>query len=1031
LHPSAADRRRHVCRVLVAAAGYGKTTALRRWYPPAAAYWHRGTGLDCPDTAAKELPRLVCDAVHGGARQIVVDDTPPLPPEAVRALVEAIGELPGPVSVVLSGRWPVAAAPVRWLGRGLWSELGPADLALSAEEVAELLADEYRLSDVDLAERLHDATGGWPALVHLGAQTLRLAGVPAGPLLPAIAAPGGPLAEYLAGEVVAALPATAVRLLRQVADLAPVSGELGRALGHRRADEAVRLLTRTGLVVGERVVPVLAEVVRRGGRPVPRATAARTLAAAAAFFDVNGPPIAAARAFQRAGDHARCARVLDDHGDALLATGHPAAVVELVDALPDPLRTRRLRLLRGDALLVVGDLDAAARAYAAVAATGSVPDAALAWRTGRVHYQRGDARAALAAFAAATPGADGAAPGADGAAPGADGAGPDADGAFLVAHTAHAHLLAGDVEQATATARRAVALATAAGHDGALATAHVALALCLGVAGDRAGSEEQYALALPIARRIGDVVLLGRLFTNRTYHLLCTARYGDALASAHESARCAAAAGSPHLRAIATSNKADALSMLGRHDEAVRKYEAVLAMYQRMGSRRVAGVHLGLGEVYRRRGWREQARAAYEEAVRVAEPAGFASALVPALAGLAMVLIGDDDVAAAACADRADDGAPALLARGWVAVARADRNAATDLAARAAGSARAQHDRAGLADALELRAAAEPDPARARECLREAYGIWAEAGATVEAARIQVLLARLPGAGTEDRLNGLVGAEHLAAAGALVDRVRIAAGGEAMPGDPVAIRAFGRFEVHVAGRPVPASGWQSRKARDLLRILVARRGRPVPRGELCELLWPDDDPDRTGHRLSVLLSIVRGVLDPGKANATDHYLVADQTSIALDITRVRVDVEEFLAHVAQGRRLVDRGAAAEARTLLTAVERQYTADAFADEPYADWSRPMREEARAAYLSVLRMLAQVTRAASGPGAAVGLLLRLLEHDPYDEYAHRSLVHAFVAGGQHGEARRAFGRYRDAMREIGVRPGPIGPAAPADH
>ncbi|MFD0599668.1 hypothetical protein ACFQZ4_51210 [Catellatospora coxensis] len=62
----------------------------------------------------------------------------------------------------------------------------------------------------------------------------------------------------------------------------------------------------------------------------------------------------------------------------------------------------------------------------------------------------------------------------------------------------------------------------------------------------------------------------------------------------------------------------------------------------------------------------------------------------------------------------------------------------------------------------------------------------------------------------------------------------------------------------MAGQVVPASSWQSRKARDLLRILVGRRGRPVPRSELSELLWPDGDVQRTGHRLSVLLNIVRG-----------------------------------------------------------------------------------------------------------------------------------------------------------------------------
>jgi hypothetical protein len=38
---------------------------------------------------------------------------------------------------------------------------------------------------------------------------------------------------------------------------------------------------------------------------------------------------------------------------------------------------------------------------------------------------------------------------------------------------------------------------------------------------------------------------------------------------------------------------------------------------------------------------------------------------------------------------------------------------------------------------------------------------------------------------------------------------------------PVVIRTLGRFEVSLAGVPVPTSAWQFRKARDLLRILVA------------------------------------------------------------------------------------------------------------------------------------------------------------------------------------------------------------------
>jgi DNA-binding SARP family transcriptional activator len=811
---------------------------------------------------------------------------------------------------------------------------------------------------------------------------------------------------------------------------------------------------------------VVAEAVRRlghaGGRPGPRPAGAGPVpvsdgeradiaALAAAWFDEHGPPAAAALAHHRCGQDESCARVLDRHGEAMLAAGHAETVGQLIPELAVPLRTPRLWLLLGDARRAAGALDDAARAYAAAAPGLPVRSAALAWRTGRIHYQRGDARAALAAFAESGPGPH-----------------PPADAALLAAWTANAQLLAGDPETALRHARDAVAAA----RDGmpadlagdarppgagftptaALATAHVSMALCLGALGDDTGSEEHYRLALPVAERIGDVVLLTRIFTNRTYRLLRAARFTEALAAARTSARYASAARQASLRAIATCNEADALAMLGRFDEAVRQYERAIVAYQRIGSRRVAGAQLGLGEVYLRRGWHEQARAAYEAAARIAAEAGNAHVRVPAEAGLALVLMADDPVAAAAhAAAAADPGAPgrgpALLARGWSALNQGDRRRAGEFAVQACETAREQGDRPGLADALELRGAVYAggpgaEPGRARAALRECRAIWTDAGAAVEAARVTVTISQLRDAGPDDRILGLLAAERLEAAGAVVADLRLrtgrpagpAAGAADRPAAEITVQALGRFEVRVDGVPVPPSRWQSRKARDLLRILVARRGRPVPRDELCELLWPDDDQAKTGHRLSVLLSIVRGVLDPARARAADHYLVADQASIALDVTRVNVDVEDFLSYVAKAGRLVDAGRPAEARDLLVTIDRHHGADAFDDEPYAPWSGPLREETRAAYLSMLRMLARVCGANSAD-AAVGYLLRLLERDPYDEAAHRNLVRCLVRAGRHGEARRAFDRYGEAMRAIGVRPpdqsllAPHAPARPA--
>ncbi|MDI6102199.1 BTAD domain-containing putative transcriptional regulator [Actinoplanes sp. NEAU-A12] len=1010
-----ASRERGV-RCLVAAAGYGKTTALRRWFPGAAVRPRDGDSVP--------LNRFVTGAVTAGDRLVIVDGLPRMSAEDLHPLLEAVESGEDDVTVVLASRWPLPPQATRWLGSGLWTDLGPLDLALSPERIADLVAGEYGLSAPDLADRLYTATGGWPALVHLSAESLRLGGVPSGPLAPVLAEPGGPIARYVADEVLTALSADAIRLLRQVGELSPVSAGLCGALGLRGAPRIVGLLRRAGLLTRpawpalcpgapapeEHVIPVIAEVVRHGQRRPP--TGAGTAATAAAWFDDHGPPVAAAREYLRAGDHARCARVLDAHGDRMIAEGRSRAVVELVPRLPERHRGRRLRLLLGDALRTLGDLGAAAREYEAVAAAEPAGDAGLAWRRGRIHYQRGDARAALEILEQRP----------QSAAP--------AELALLLSWTAHAHLLAGDTGAACGCARRALAAAGESGQDSVLASAHLSVALCLSVAGDIAGGEEHYALALPIAERTGDVLLLARIHINRTHQLLRTGRFAEGLAMAEQSARYAALAGAPSLRAIATSNEAEALAMLGRYDEAVRRYEAALAHYQSKGSRRFTTALLGLGDLYRRRGWREQARAAYEETVRVAEEAGNAHVLVPALAGLALVRLDDDAKAAAMHAEQAVRGAadeivvPALLAHGWVVLRTAGPEQAAVPAGRAADIARAQGDLAGLADALELRAAIEHDLDRAREALREAHAIWSRAGAVVEAARILVVLGRLPGAGNGDRLGGLLAAEQLVSAGVLTDRAAGMSGARASGAGPayqtVTIQALGRFEVRLDGRPVPASRWQSRKARDLVRILVARRGRPVPRGELCELLWPDDDAERTGHRLSVLLSIVRGVLDPAKTFAPDHFLVADQACIALDISRVRVDVEEFLDHVAHARRLMERDALVEGRKVLVAADRQYRADAFEDEPYADWSGPLREQARAAFLSLLRMLARSSAATSGPAAAVGYLLRLLERDPYDQPAHRALVRALVAGGQHGEARRAFARYRDAMRAIGVHP-----------
>lgn len=1004
-----AERRPTGLRLVVAAAGYGKTTALRRLFPEPAARWQRE--CDIGALLGGGLAELAA-----GTGQLVLDGLPPMSEPIEQALLEAVTHLPDGVDVALSSRCPVGSTAPTLLSRIAPAQIRPADLGLSMEVVAELLDTEYGLSTPGLAERVWQLTAGWPALVRLVAETLLADGVPAGPLLPAVTEPGGLVATYVAAEVLAPLPPEIRSLLGALADLAPVTAGLCAAIGHPVAGRQIQALLRTGLLTrvgtdpdtGPGAVPVIAAVAGHG-RP-PRG--APTVLRAAAWYRAHGPPRAAACAFRLGGDAVRGAEVLEEHGDSMIVTGRPALVAELVAALPPALRSRRLRLLAGDALRTAGDVAAAERAYRGVAAAEPAWDPGIAWRMGLVHYLRGDQPTALAHFAR-----------------GDELAGNAADRAVLLAWTAAATARAGDAATGADHAWRAYYLAADAGQDTALATAHISLALCLALTGNESGSEEHYQLALRIAERTQDLVLLARILVNQSYHLFMQARFPAALRAASRAVAYADAAGHANLYAMATGNEADALAMLGRYDDAVERYARGLVRHRRLGSRISATVHLGLAEVHLTRGWREQARAAFDDALRLAGEGDSRELTVRALAGLARVLLPDQLAEAARHADEAarqatdDLRIPALLAQGWVAVAGVDRDTARLRADEAAELARRGGRRAALAEALELRAGGETDPGRARAALREAHAIWTDAGAVGNAARNVVALSRLPGASPDDRFAALMVAERLAAENVAIDLSGPATGAASdatQRRTGVMVRTLGRFEVQVAGRAVPPAAWQSRRARDLLRLLVARRGRPVPRAALCEALWPDDDPTRTGHRLSVLLSIVRGVLDPDKVFPSDHYLLTDAASVALDVTHLRVDVVEFLGAVHHGRRLIDRGAGAEARTVLAAAVGDYPADVFEDEPDVEWAGPLREQARAAYLSALRMLADSHRAARSPGPAVDCLLRLLEQDPYDERAHRALVLTLVAGGQHGEARRAFGRYHEAMRAIAVRP-----------
>lgn len=379
LLPHLGDKRPDMLGTLVCAPpGFGKTILLSKWaHDTKSVAWLNVDESDddpavlcsgmlaaivrvvpTPGNDALPRPRADADALLAQLVDIVAQQRRPVwlvlddldrlrHPEALQALELLLQRVPRKLRLVICTRQYPTTGLHRLRIAGLLHEIRANDLAFTAAETAELLADHgVELDDEDLS-RLMAITEGWPVVVRFAAVALADS-ADRSATLNGLAVADRTVTEYLSDEVLSGMRTEQRHFFRCTSVADRFNTELAKELSRQpNASTVLGSLERSNLLVSRcddeghyRQHPLLRAHLYAHLKDHSPAKLAQLHRLASGWYSRNGHPTAAAWHALRADDAGHAEQVLVEHGLGLLLRGEVPLVSELATLLPATPRNR-------------------------------------------------------------------------------------------------------------------------------------------------------------------------------------------------------------------------------------------------------------------------------------------------------------------------------------------------------------------------------------------------------------------------------------------------------------------------------------------------------------------------------------------------------------------------------------------------------------------------------------------------------------------------------------------------------------------
>jgi LuxR family transcriptional regulator, maltose regulon positive regulatory protein len=245
-------------------------------------------------------------------------------------------------------------------------------------------------------------------------------------------------------------------------------------------------------------------------------------------------------------------------------------------------------------------------------------------------------------------------------------------------------------------------------------------------------------------------------------------------------------------------------------------------------------------------------------------------------------------------------------------------------------------------------------------------------------------------------------------------------GMEHHPGYTLRIQTLGNFRVWLGNEKIDSTDWQREKARELLELFVTKRNKLIPKEEIYQLLWPDQNEENANKSFKVALNTLLKTIEPNrKARADSFYIKRSGSSYGLNSqSGYELDIIQFEKWINAGLEKKDPHRAKE---LLEKGLKLYEGDFLPDRRTADWCLAERERYQVLFLRGAEKMAQVSVRLKDFDTCIYWCEKILQIDSTWEEAYRLIMYSYYQKNNRPQALKWYQKCCDILiEELGVEP-----------